>query len=167
MDIALGESPKHGKKASGIGNDKLTKYTWVADSGASCHMVNDASDMFDVPRINESIKFGDGKLLRSTQIGKIRRTVRHKDGSTLKVTLEAKYVPDLWVNLFSLTRAMMGGGQLGNKGLVITMSKNNKTIKFDKIFNTKNGYVGGVDICPTQQSQNVGTFRWTRATKFV
>ena len=73
----------------------------------------------------------------------------------MKVTLEAKYVPDLWVNLFSLTRAMMGGGQLGNKGLVITMSKNNKTIKFDKIFKTKNGYVGGVDICPTQQSQNV------------
>ena len=69
--------------------------------------------------------------------------------------MDVKHVPKLWVNLFSLTKAMEGSRKIGNDGLVITMSKGGRTIRFDKIFQTKAGYVGAVDICPVQTNGNV------------
>ena len=34
----------------------FTKNTWIGDSGASCHIINNDSSMFDVIDIDESIK---------------------------------------------------------------------------------------------------------------
>jgi len=59
-----------------------------------------------------------------------------------------KYVPDLWINLFSLAKPLKNGCKLGNDGIYITISKNDTTIKFDKIFKTKTGYVRAVEIAP-------------------
>ena len=157
-DVALSEKPKGILKNGDGATEKrelFTANTWVADSGASCHMTNDDSDMFDVSAIDEHITIGDGKRLKATRKGKIRRMVRQKDGTTLKVTLEVKYVPDLWTNLFSLTKAMATGSKLGNDDLVIKVSKDGKTVKFDKIFKTKAGFICGVEICPTQEENQM------------
>jgi len=68
----------------------------------------------------------------------------------MQVILEVKYVPGLWINFFSLTKAMQMGSTLSNDGLIITISRKGKTIKFDRIFKTKAGFVGGVEIHPLQ-----------------
>ena len=35
--------------------------TWIADSGASCHMTNSDEDLTDVKMIDEFVKIGNGK----------------------------------------------------------------------------------------------------------
>jgi hypothetical protein len=39
---------------------------WLADSGASCHMTNDMTGMFDCRRINHPIKIGNGQMMTAT-----------------------------------------------------------------------------------------------------
>ena len=42
--------------------------TWIADSGASCHMTNSDEDLTDVKMIDEFVKIGNGKEMRATKI---------------------------------------------------------------------------------------------------
>jgi len=52
----------------------------------------------------KKITVGDGKVIYSTHIGTFNGIVAQKDGSTRKIQLQDTYlVPDLWINLFSLT----------------------------------------------------------------
>ena len=74
-------------------------------------------------------------------MGQISRTVVQLDGTKSRVKMEVKYVPGLLVNLFSLTQSIKQGAKLGNQGVVLTLTKGSATIKFDKIFETMNGYI--------------------------
>ena len=59
------------------------------------------------------------------------------------------YIPSIFVNLFSITPALKNGSNLSNKGQVITVQKGSMTILFDQIANTKNGFIAGVIMHPT------------------
>ena len=88
-------------------NDKILKNTWIADSGASTHMGNSDVGMTDVREIDSPVQIGNGKTLRATKIGRKHMTVLSKDGTTTNIVLEDyKYVPDLWVNLFAVTKSL-------------------------------------------------------------
>ena len=93
-----------------VGGERLSKYTWVANSGACCHMINNANDMYDTQDLNEHVTIRNGKRMVATKLGTIRRVICHKDGSRIRVTMTAKYVTDLWVTLFSITKAIDKGG---------------------------------------------------------
>jgi len=108
-------------------------------------MTNSDEDMTDAKIIDEFVKIGNGKEMRATKIGYVTRMVKQRDGISKKVTLEVKYVPDLWIYLFSETE---NGSKLGNDGIYITISKGNTAIKFDKILKTKTVFVGAVEIAP-------------------
>ena len=58
------------------------------------------------------------------------------------------YVPELWVNLLSIPAALQQGYKLGNDGLKIHLSKENFKLVFDQIFQTKRGYICGVELHP-------------------
>ena len=107
-------------------------------------------DNFVTTTGDEEVTIGNGKTLKATKIGKISRMVKQRDGTSTRVTFEAKFVPELWVNLFSLTKPLKTGGKLGNEDIYITISKGDVTIKFDKILKTKTGFVGAVEICPLE-----------------
>ena len=86
---------------------KFEKNIWIADSGASMHMSKDLEGMFDLQDVNISIAIGDGKKLTTTKIGKYRGTIMDSEGNPRKITLtNVSYVPELKVNLFSLTTVM-------------------------------------------------------------
>jgi hypothetical protein len=128
---------------------RFGKNTWLGDSAASTHMGNDDIGMFDVQVINSSIKIGDGKTLTATKIGKKRLTVIQEDGTTTDIILEDyKYVPDLWVNLFSIPKALGKGWNIGNKGVKIFLTKGEIKITFDREFPTHKGLVLGVEMLP-------------------
>jgi len=122
--------------------------TWIADSGASCRMTNSDEDMNDAKMIDEFVKIGNGKEMRATKMGYVTRMVKQLDGTSKKVTLKVKFVHDLWINLFSLTKPLENGSKLGNDVIYITISKGDTTIKFDKILKTKTGFVGAVEVAP-------------------
>ena len=105
---------------------------WLGDSGASNHMGWDDRGMFDVKDIQVPVTVGSGKNLMATKVGNKKLTVIQKDGSNMNIILEGfKVVPGLWVNLFSITKAIKSGWNIGNKGTIIHMEKDGKRIYFD------------------------------------
>jgi transposase InsO family protein len=134
---------------------KVHANTWLADSGASTHMGHCDQGMFDVEFDSTPVKIGDGKYLKGTRVGKKRCTVVQKDGSTLDVVLTGyKHVPSLWVNLFSIPRALEGGFNIGNKGKTIFIFKDQMKIEFDRTITTGKGSVMAVDMMPRVEHAN-------------
>lgn len=132
------------------------KGIWLGDSGASCHMTCDEDGMYDCREIKSPIKIGDGRTLYATKIGKKKLMVIQKDGTTLDVVLdECKFVPGLWINLFSITKALGNKWNISNKGQCLILSKNNVSIEFDRIMKTDNGAVVGVLMKPRIDKMNV------------
>ena len=128
-------------------NDKILKNTWIADSGASTHMGNSDEGMTDVREIDSPVQIGNGKTLRATKIGRKHVTVLSKDGTTTNIVLEDyKYVPDLWVNLFAVTKSLRNGWKISNDGVTLYLRKGESEVKFDKAIKTHKGLIIGADM---------------------
>ena len=73
--------------------------------------------MFNIEEINESITVGNGKSMMATKVGSLKCRIIQVDGSGIDITLhEVKYVPELWVNLFSINKALKMDINLAIKG---------------------------------------------------
>ena len=128
-------------------SDNLQNDIWICDSGACGHYCNFVEGLQDVKAINEEITVGNGKSMVATKVGNLKCRVEQLDGSSLDVTLnEVKYVPDLWINLFSINKALKNGFNLSNKGITICLSKGPVSVSFDRIFPTTNGFVSGIKM---------------------
>jgi transposase InsO family protein len=139
-------------------NYRFGKNTWLGDSAASTHMGNCDAGMFDVEIISSPIKIGDGKVLTATKIGKKRLTVMQADGKATDIVLEDyKYVPDLWVNLFSIPKSLGKGWNIGNQGVRLFLTKGKTTITFDREFPTQKGLVLGVEMVPRTVRNDTAT----------
>jgi hypothetical protein len=136
--------------AKSLDSVPLTRYSWVADTGSTCHLTNNLEGMFDVKQDDSQIQIGDGKYMQATKIGKLNVTAMQKDGTTTRFTLDrVKYVPELHCNLFSLTAAIKNGCQLGNKGLSISLRKGPIAITFDRhVGMTNGGYLSTIELVP-------------------
>jgi hypothetical protein len=66
-----------------------------------------------------------------------------------------KFVPELWINLFSIGKALKKGFNLCNDGKITKLLNGNVTLTFDKVVRMKNGFVPGIKLL--QVSGNVGT----------
>jgi hypothetical protein len=95
--------------------------------------------------------------MKATKVGKLRCKVLQKDGRSFEVILsEVKFVPELWINLFSIGRALSNGFQIGNDGIIIHLKKGNIHLSFDKVMQAKKGYVLGVDMIPIHSEMAAG-----------
>ena len=89
---------------------KMADDLWIGDTGASSHMKTSLSGMFDLKVGVGSVKLGNGKCVKVKNIGKFRGNVIQQDGSINEIILEdVHYIPDMYCNLFSLTKAMADG----------------------------------------------------------
>ena len=113
--------------------------------------------MFDCRMIQSSVKIGNGKTLSATKIGKKRMTVIQKDGTTTDVILpECKYVPELFTNLFSITKALKIGWQISNHGLSeMKLSKVQLMVVFVHIIKTEFGQILAVEMVPCIDNANL------------
>ena len=133
----------------------FTRNTYLCDTGASCHFTNSLEGMTHLKKHKGNIKIGNGKPLKATMIGNKHVTAIQKDGTTQDLILtECNYVPELWVNLFSIGKALKNGFSLTNKGVIITVTKNNTKLCFDRIFKTGKGFVAGVNLIPKTVKEN-------------
>jgi hypothetical protein len=125
--------------------------SWLGDTAASTHMGNSDEGMTDVVDIKQTIMIGNGKTLMATKMGTLHRTVFQEDGSSFDIELrDCKYVPDLHVNLFSITKSLGQGWRLSNDGVMILLKKDKASLKFDKVYQTDNGKVVGVELLPSR-----------------
>ena len=58
----------------------FTKNTWIGDSGASCHITNNNTGLYDITDIDKSIQ-GSSSLIHATKKGKLRVKVWQVDGT--------------------------------------------------------------------------------------
>jgi len=140
----------------GQDNYKLNPPTFLADSACSSHMGSCDSGMFDIKEEKCSVRIGDGKILTSTRVGKKQVTVVQKDGTMTDIVLPPlKHVPGLWVNLFALLLPLATQWLISNVGPVLTLKKDDTSITFDRIFATKDGFLGGVDMIAKEELANL------------
>ena len=91
-------------------NYKLTKDTWIGDTGALCHMRKHIDGMFNLKPGSGGIKVGSGKLLKILKVGKFRGEIQQKNGLKMVIMFKnVHFVPDMYCNLFSITAAMDKG----------------------------------------------------------
>jgi hypothetical protein len=129
---------------------------WIGDSGASCHYCNDNEGLYEYITISKKITVGNGNVMIAKKVGKLRSGILQKNGEKLIVMLEnVNYVPELWINLFSIGKSLKDGFNLSNYGKIIMLLKGNVTLTFDKVVKTKNGFVPGIKLL--QVLDDVGT----------
>jgi hypothetical protein len=129
---------------------------WIGHSGALCNYCNDNEGLYEYNTISEEITVRNGNVMIAKKVGKLRCGILQKNGEKLIVTLEnVKYVPELWINLFSIGKALKNGFNLSNDGEIIKLSKGYVTLTFDKVVRTKNGFVPGIKLL--QVLGDVGT----------
>jgi hypothetical protein len=91
-------------------NETLTNEIWICDSGTCGHYCIFKEGLMNIKEICDNITVGNGKTMTATKVGDLQCKVIQLDGSGLDVTLyEVKYVPELWMSLFSLNKALKNG----------------------------------------------------------
>ena len=124
-------------------------FTWIADSGATTHMTNSLEGLFDLVDANVSVSVGDGRKMKTLKTGKWRGTAIDSEGRRQQITLSnVSYVPDLMVNLFSLTAVMDKGFQVDGNHKGINILKENWSMRFDKRIGTPKGHVFAITMLP-------------------
>ena len=127
--------------------DTLTKNTWIRYTGASCHMTNLADGMFETTYINGQVKVENSTKMNATKIGKWSGVIYQKDGTKKNIVLDkVKLGPELWTNLFSIGTLLKKQWNLSNEEPIISLSKNNFNLSFDRFFLTKDCLIMGINI---------------------
>jgi hypothetical protein len=121
----------------------------IGDSGASCHYCNSEEGQFDYTTILEEITVGSSNKMFAKKVGSLRCIVQQKNGEKFVVVLkDVKFVPELWVNLFSISKALKNGFNLGIEDVAMKLMKGNTTLYFNRMLKTKNGFVSGIKLLP-------------------
>jgi hypothetical protein len=93
------------------------------------------------------ITVGNGESMKATKVGSFKCHFIQLNGSRVNVTnKEVKYVSELWVNLFSISKALKNGWYLSNKGLTISLKKGSVSVAFDRVIKTVNGSISGIKM---------------------
>ncbi len=117
-------------------------------------MTNNLDGMFELVDANTAIAVSDGRKMTTLKIGKWKVTSVDSEGRTKKITLTyVSYVPDMMVNLFSLTTVLEKGFSVVGTKEGIDIKKGDWKIKFDKRIGTPKGHVFGIKLCLNDESE--------------
>ena len=83
---------------------RLGKNIFLGDSAATSHMTSIKMGVYNLTPINGSVMIGNGESISCTYKGKLDVICKHEDGSIARETCDAKFVPVLNDDLFSLLK---------------------------------------------------------------
>ena len=93
--------------------NELKDSSWLCYSGATCHLRNDHTGVYDIIKINKTTIFGDGNGIKITKKGKSEVKVEQNYGSTCDSTFDVKVLPEVpHQQLLSLTMVMQEGWKI-------------------------------------------------------
>jgi hypothetical protein len=106
--------------------------------------------MFDLKNYTTSITVGNNSAMMSEKIGKYKGMVLQQDGTTTDIILkDVLYVPELFTNLLSLTKAIEHPDvELSSKKGIISLNIGDESTHFDKEIKNGSRRLLGVDILP-------------------
>jgi hypothetical protein len=93
------------------------------------------------------ITIGNTTTMKAEKVGKIRICVIQCNGRKFQITIEnVKFMPDLWVNLFSINKVLMNGFMIGNEGVLIKLTKGETMLVFNQSLNNKGGFLSVIKM---------------------
>ena len=101
----------------------------------------------DVKDINEEITIRNGHTMAVTKLGDLYCEVTKVIGSKF----EFKYVPEFWVDSFTINKELKNGFKLSNDCASI---EGPVSLSFDQVIPTTNGFVTGVKMLVIQSDIN-------------
>ena len=106
----------------------FTKNTWIGDLGASCHITNDDTGLYNINDINELIQ-GSSSIMPATKKSKLQVKVRQVNRAEQVHTLwPVKFCPKAGANLLSLMCELLQGNKISTdhlNNIVITTPSGN------------------------------------------
>lgn len=127
---------------------------WIADSGASYHVTGNRNLVSNIKKLKEYelVMIGNWEKMKVEEVGDVVTTYLDNHNNIVDVTLqEVGIVPEFPVNLFSITKAIYNGMELGNEGRIITLTSNSLTLKFDQIMTTARGFLSTIRLIPKNE----------------
>lgn len=104
-----GSSNSIGSSCFIVGSSESPEHSWIADSGASCHMVNDRSWFSDFISTESTLRLAGKGSLTAVGVGKVPIEKCVNGQWELAYLLNVLYVPGLRKNLFSVGAAARRG----------------------------------------------------------
>jgi hypothetical protein len=106
--------------------------TFIADSGASAHMVHSKSLLTNFQEKSVTVKIGVNTEVKSLGTGTFLGYHLNKEDKSIDLTLHDVLL-DLWVNLFSITKATSAKNcQVICEDNLITVNTNSEQLHFNK-----------------------------------
>ena len=116
-----------------VGEEFSSTKHWFLDSGASQHMTPHRNLFATYKSCTKFIKIGDGRLIEAIGVGNVDFTTIVDNNPVESVLLNVLHVPDLKMNLFSVSQALSKGHTLIGKGDTCQLVKNNKVFSTAKL----------------------------------
>ena len=131
-----------------VNDDKMSKYSFIADSGASSHMVYDKNLLHNFIQEEGTVKVGDNRKIISKGYGSYSGIHINKFGKKIRVFFKrVLLVPDLWTNLFSITQATsQGNTKVICEENLITVQSGETELHFNKCLTHGKGKVLAADF---------------------
>jgi len=101
----------------------VSETTWIADSGATCHITNDPTGLYDIEHMETPVTLGDGTTVTATMNAKLKLKMEGLEGPTTVMLYDVKYIPDFMLKLFSLSCTMKKGANIWNEGMVLKVQR--------------------------------------------
>jgi hypothetical protein len=130
------------------GDHAINKNTFVADSGASSHMVHSRQLLTNFKPQKGVIKVGDDTKVDSLGYGDFIGYHIDKNGKEISIQLtNVLLVPSLWVNLFSITKATSSKDcKVICEDNLITVHSSQHEIHFNKVLKSGAGKIMASDF---------------------
>jgi Reverse transcriptase (RNA-dependent DNA polymerase)/gag-polypeptide of LTR copia-type len=141
----------------------VTPNTFVADSGASAHMVHSKYLLSNFKEDLGTVKIGDNTEVKSLGTGTFKGYHINKDGQEIEVTLQdVLLVPDLWVNLFSITKATsINHCKVICEDNLITVNTHSEPIHFTKVLPHGAGKIMATEFFTNSECANLALKKTT------
>jgi lipopolysaccharide biosynthesis regulator YciM len=117
----------------------LTNNTFVADSGATCHMRGSLEGVHNLKAYFTDIMVGNNDTISSVSKSHYKVLVMLKDGTSLAIVLQdVLHIQKRMVNLFTLTKSIeTKGDTLSSRGQMISMTLGNTKIFLYIVFSQR------------------------------
>lgn len=139
-------------------NRSYARHTWILDSGSTSHMRFTKDGMSNLVSFRSPITCGNKEIIYSEMKGTFRGQVVSENGTEFYVTLEdVLYVPGLFMNLFSLTKALENPKvkiERIDKYIALVVNKN-RPLVFNKVIPGGNGHLLATELFPATADVNV------------
>jgi transposase InsO family protein len=128
----------------------LTDHTFIADTGASSHMVNNKKYLQDIRPFDITVSVGNDAEMRCDEIGTFNGYVEGEKGMRIPISLkDVLYVPSLRVNLLSITKCISSPNvTLFGSKFHMGINFQGHNVKFTKELSHGSGKLFAIDIIP-------------------